>query len=137
MTETIQDRIQAGSKAYYANQMMLKNRYINRATKMQMYKTPIRPVVTYGSESWTMKKEDGNSLRRFERKIIRRIYGPVRQGRELRMRNNEEIDNIIRKNDIVRFVKARRIRMEDSRMLKRVMREKIYTRRKRGRPKVR
>jgi hypothetical protein len=27
--------------------------------------------------------------------------------------------------------------MEDSRMLKRVLREKIYTRRKRGRPKVR
>jgi hypothetical protein len=41
-------------------------------------------------------------------------------------------------------VKARRIswvghveRMEDSRMPKRVTREKIYTRRKRGRPKVR
>jgi hypothetical protein len=29
------------------------------------------------------------------------------------------------------------ILMEDSRMLKRVMREKIYTRRKRGRPNVR
>jgi hypothetical protein len=44
----------------------------------------------------------------------------VRQGRELRTRNNEEIDNIIRKKDIVRFVKARWIswighveRMED------------------------
>jgi hypothetical protein len=61
-----------------------------------------------------------NILRRFERKIIRRIYSPVRQGREWRIRNNEEIDNIIRTKDIVRFVKARRIswighveRMED------------------------
>ena len=41
---------------------------------------------------------------------MRRIYGPVRQGREWRTRNNEEIDNIIRKKDIVRFVKVRRIR---------------------------
>jgi hypothetical protein len=56
------------------------------------------------------------------------------------IRNNEEIDNIIRKKDIVRFVKARRIswighaeRMED----KSVMREKFFTRRKMGRPKVR
>jgi Holliday junction resolvase-like predicted endonuclease len=63
----------------------------------------------------------------------------VKQGREWRIRNNEEIDNIIRKKDIVRFVKARRMswvgqveRMEDSRMPKRVMREKIYTRRKKG-----
>jgi hypothetical protein len=68
----------------------------------------------------------------------------VRQGRAWRIRNNEEIDNIIREKDIVRFVKARRIswighveRMEESRMPKKVMREKIYTRRKRGRPKVR
>jgi hypothetical protein len=68
----------------------------------------------------------------------------VRQGREWRIRNNEKIDNIIRKKDIVRFVKARKIswigrveRMEDSRMPKRRRREKIYTRRKRGRPNVR
>jgi hypothetical protein len=80
----------------------------------------------------------------FERKIIRRIYSPVRQGRKWRIINNEERDNIIRKKDIVRFMKARRIswighveRMEDSRMPKRVTREKIYRRRKRGRPKAR
>ena len=58
--------------------------------------------------------------------------------------NNEEIDNILRKEDIVRFVKARRIRwighverMKESRMPQRVMREKIYTRTRRGRPKIR
>ena len=55
-----------------------------------------------------------------------------------------QIYNIIRIKDILRFVKLKRIgwighveRMEGSRMPKRVMREKIYTRRKRGRPKVR
>jgi hypothetical protein len=113
---------------------MLKNTYINRGAKMQIYKTLIRPVVTYGCEARTMKKQDENILRRFERKIIRKIYGPVRQGREWRIRNNEEIDNIIRKKDIVRFMKTRRIswighveRMEDRRMPERVMREKIYT----------
>jgi hypothetical protein len=96
---------------------------ISLFAKMQIYKTLIRPVVTFGCESWTLRKEDENILRRFERKIIRRMYGPVRQGREWRIRNNEEIDNIIRKKDIVRFVRARRIswighveRMEDSRM---------------------
>ena len=94
-----------------------------------------------------MKKEDENILRRFERKIIRRIYGPVRQGMECRTINNKEIDNkkILRREDIVRFVKARRIswighveRMEESRMPKRVMRENIYnTKRRKSRPKVR
>ena len=54
------------------------------------------------------------------------------------------IVHIIFRKDIVRYVKAKRIRwighverMEGSRMPKTVMREKIYTRRKRGRPKVR
>jgi hypothetical protein len=62
MIKTIQDRIQAGNKAYYANQKMLKNRYINRVAKMHIYKTLIRPVVAYGCEVWTMKKEDENIL---------------------------------------------------------------------------
>jgi hypothetical protein len=44
-----------------------------------------------------MKKEDENILRRFERKMIRIIYGSVKQGREWRIRNKEEIDNIVRK----------------------------------------
>ena len=132
MTETIQNRIQAGNNAYYANQMMLNNRYINRGAQMQIYKTLIRPVVTCGCEVWTMKKEDENILRRFETKTARSIYGPVREGMERRAGNNEEIENILRKEDTVRFVKARTIswighaERIDSRMPKRVMEEKFY-----------
>ena len=90
---------------------------------------------------WTVFATDKN-FGLVERKIIRRIYGPVRQEMEWRTRNNEQIGNILRKE--VRFLKTRRINrigqvegMEDSRMSKRVMREKIYAKRRRGRPKVR
>jgi len=33
--------------------------------------------VTYGAETWTLTAEEENALRRFERKVLRKIYGPV------------------------------------------------------------
>ena len=37
----------------------------------------IRPVVTYGAETWTLIVAEENAQRRFERKVLRKIYGPV------------------------------------------------------------
>jgi hypothetical protein len=36
---------------------------------MQIYKTLIRPVLTYGSATWTLTKADENLLRIFEKRI--------------------------------------------------------------------
>jgi len=47
---------------------------------MQIYKTVIRPVVTYGSETWTFTKSDENLLRIFKRKILQKIYEPIQEG---------------------------------------------------------
>jgi hypothetical protein len=44
---------------------------------MKIYKTIIRPVVTYASETWTLTTKDENNLRIFERQILRKIFGPV------------------------------------------------------------
>jgi hypothetical protein len=77
---------------------------------MQIYKTLIRPVVTYGSETWTLTKSDENLLRIFERKIMRKIYGPIQVGDTWRIRNNEELNRSIKGEDIVKFIKAQRIR---------------------------
>ena len=43
-----------------------------------MIKFPVRPVVSYGAETWalTKKEEEEQALLIFEKKIFRRIYGP-------------------------------------------------------------
>jgi hypothetical protein len=78
--ECVKDRIQAGNRAYAANHHTLNSKIIRRAVKMQIYKTLVRPVVTYESETWTLTKSDENLLRIFERKILRKIYVPIQGG---------------------------------------------------------
>jgi hypothetical protein len=40
-----------------------------------LYNMLVRPILTYGSESWPLTRKDENMLRFFERKLLRRIYG--------------------------------------------------------------
>jgi hypothetical protein len=80
ISECVRDRIQAGNRAYADNHHMIKSKIIRRSVKMQIYKTLIRPVVTCGSETWTLTKYDENLLRIFERKILRKIYGQIQAG---------------------------------------------------------
>jgi len=49
----IKERIMMGNKAYYANRQLVNSSLISRNSKLQIYRTLVRPVVTYGSESWT------------------------------------------------------------------------------------
>ena len=78
---------------------------------LQIYRTLVRPVVTCGSESWTLTVDEERALAVFERKILRKIYGPVKGKNELwRIRRNDELEAIIKGENIVRFIKCQRIR---------------------------
>ena len=44
--------------------------------KLKLYCSVIRPVVTYACETWTLKETIINRLMVFERKILRKIFGP-------------------------------------------------------------
>ena len=67
------------NKAYYANRQLFNSSLISRNSKLQIYRTLISPVVTYGSETWTLTMEEERALALFERKILRKIYGPVKE----------------------------------------------------------
>ena len=48
----IKERIAAGNRSLFANQMIFQSKLITRKTKERLYRTVIRPVVVYGSECW-------------------------------------------------------------------------------------
>jgi hypothetical protein len=62
-----------GNKAYYDNRQLVNSSLISRNSKLQIYRTLVRPVVTCGSESWTLITEEEKALAVFERKILRKI----------------------------------------------------------------
>jgi hypothetical protein len=67
-------------------------------------------VATYGSESWALTMEEERALAVFERKILRKIYGPVKENKLWRIRRNDESEAIIKGENIFRFIKSQRIR---------------------------
>lgn len=74
INEEIKAGIAAGNRAYWALIKTLKSRNLNSKLKVTVYRTMIRPVVMYGSETWTMTVTEEECFRRWERKILRRIF---------------------------------------------------------------
>ena len=116
-----------------------------RNSKLKIYKSLIRPVVTYECEAWTLTNRDETHLRIFERRILRKIFGPVQnEDGSWRIRMNYELNELTGNAYIVRFIKCRRIawlghvmRMADKRTPNRILQWKPIGTRTRGRPRKR
>ena len=94
--EEIDARIAGASKCSWALKTLIKSRYLTRTTKIQIYKSIIRPVATYGCECWALTKDLEHRLLVFEHSILRRILGPVRDAETglRRIRHNHELRDI-------------------------------------------
>jgi hypothetical protein len=81
----------------------------------------------------------------FERKMLRRIFGPTKEkDRTWRIKSDEELDHLIKHNNIINQIRAQRLswfvhvqRMSDNRMVKKIYKWKPITTRLQGRPKSR
>ena len=68
----------AANKTHYGLQRHLKSKILSHKTKKMSYMTLIRPVLLYELETCMLSKADENRLETFERRILRKVYGPVK-----------------------------------------------------------
>jgi hypothetical protein len=94
----------------------------------------IRPIVTYASETWVLKETTIQKLLVFERKILRRIFGPTKEDQIWRIKTNEELDKLIKPKNIVNYIKAQKLswfchvqRMSNTRTVKKIFNWKPLT----------
>jgi len=140
----IQRRVLAGNITYFATISLFRSRLLSRATKIILYKILIRPVVTCGAEAWTLTEKEEQALLIFERKIMRRIYGPKYKNGEWKIPTNRELEEISKGENIVNWIKWQRIswlghleRMQEDRMPKKIFTQELEGTRRRGRPRKR
>jgi hypothetical protein len=93
--------------------------------KLKLYRSVIRPVVTYACETWTLKETTTNRLMVFERKVLRKTFGPTNENGIWRIKTNQELDKIIKRKNIINFIRAQRLgwlghieRRQETRMVK-------------------
>jgi hypothetical protein len=58
-------------------QKVFKNKNLSKKLKLRLKSTIIDKSLTYALEIWTLTKRDRKQLEVFERKVYRRILGPV------------------------------------------------------------
>jgi len=80
--------------------------------KEQLYRFLIRPVVLYGSETRPLRKMDEHRFIVFERKVLWKIYGQVKDKitGEWRRRKNMEMETLYGSSDILEIIRSKRLR---------------------------
>lgn len=60
----------------FALKTIIKSKLVSFRTELKLYKVMIRPIALYACETWATAITDGQSLARFQKKILRKIFGP-------------------------------------------------------------
>ena len=84
------------------------------------------------AETWTLTSKREKMLMTWERKILRKIYGPTKENGRWRIKTNEELMTKYKTPDIVSIIKIRRlewlghvVRMNETRSVKKIFEGKI------------
>jgi hypothetical protein len=141
----IKNRLMLASVVLGKLQRVWKDKDISLRTKLRLVKALVNPVLLYGSEAWTIKKADEKKLQAFEMRCYRRILNISWKDK---VRNEDVLARIEHaigppKRLISRIHEAQLawfghiVRMNSSRLPKRILFETVSDTNRRGRPKKR
>jgi hypothetical protein len=92
ITEEVWNRIAVANRCYFS----LQKHFISRTTKILLYKM-VRPMVFYGC--WTLFQTNEKKVDVFENKILRRMYGRIKDRDQWRFRFNKELYDFLKSPD--------------------------------------
>ena len=93
-----------------SSQFLFKSRLVSKKSKLKLYWSIIGPIVTYGCEVWVLKVTVKNMLMVFERKVLRKNFGPTKErDGTWRIKTNDELDELIRHKNMINHIKLQRI----------------------------
>lgn len=144
VSEEIKSRITSGNRCLFGLASIFRSKACQRGTKLRIYKAILRPVVLYGAEAWTLSQADEQALGTFERRVLRKIYGPIRDSGDVwRSRYNHELKALYTEPDLVAVAKSSRLRwaghllrMEKNCVTRKVFESTPYGNKMRGRPRT-
>lgn len=135
----IGNRIKKANNVYWAlRRGFINKKEITKETKMKVYKTIYRPVLTYGCETWTMTGQEKDKIGAVEMKYLRRVKGVTRRDRI----RNEVIRGELETESVGEYIEQKQLawwghlqRMSNATQVKKIWESKTQGKRKRGRPK--
>jgi hypothetical protein len=136
--EDVKNRISKAVGAVQRLHNIWQSNDIRKETKLQLYHTLILSILLYGSETWTLKKEDERRLLSFEMACLRKFLGITRLDK---IRNQIIRDTLDHQKTVIDTISERRLkyfghilRMGNERYPKITYEGRIHGKRPRGRP---
>jgi hypothetical protein len=127
ITEEIRNRTAVANRRYFSLQKHIKSNFISRMIIL-LYKTLVCPIVLYGAECWTLSRTNEKMVDVFEKKILQRIYGPIKDRDQWRCRFNKELHDLLKQPRLSVEIRIARLRwaghfakMDEKRVPRRLM----------------
>ena len=84
----------------------MKEKEIPRDVKMCIYTTVLRPVLIYGSETWTLTTKLKRKIQATEMRVLRLIYGVTRRDRI----RNDNIRQALKVESVLAIIERNQLR---------------------------